>query len=126
MVLRVTIAVYLRPHFLTPVTKLLPLNGANSNGPPGAWVVSNDIVGPNGRSFGDGFPVNEIPAACRNGPLGLKGGPGCLASHGFHALVTYQPAGRFWAFQGIEAAVFVVLAAALVAIAYGRVLRRDA
>lgn len=50
----------------------------------------------------------------------------CLSSHGYHTLVTYQPASRFWAFQGIEASIYIVLAAALVALAYRMVLARDA
>ena len=33
-------------------------------------------------------------------------------SHGFHQLVTYQPDSRFWAFQGMEAGIFLVLALA--------------
>jgi hypothetical protein len=41
-------------------------------------------------------------------------------------LITYQPASRFWAFQGIEAAIFIVLAAGLVALACRMVLTRDA
>jgi hypothetical protein len=35
-------------------------------------------------------------------------------------------AGRFWALQGIEAGIFLVLAAALIAVAYRVVLTRDA
>jgi hypothetical protein len=61
-----------------------------------------------------------MPAVCR----GL--GPSCLASHGFRTLITYQPASRFWAFQGIEAGIFITLAAVLIAIAYRMVLTRDA
>jgi hypothetical protein len=41
-------------------------------------------------------------------------------------LNTYQPAGRFWAFQGIEAGIFLVLAAALIAVTFRLVLARDA
>jgi hypothetical protein len=50
----------------------------------------------------------------------------CLAAHGFHARILYQPASRFWIFQGIEAGIFIVLAAALIAVAYRLVLARDA
>jgi hypothetical protein len=50
----------------------------------------------------------------------------CLGSHGFHTLITYQPASRFWDFQGIEAGIFLVLAAALVTVAYWIVQSRDA
>ncbi len=49
-----------------------------------------------------------------------------MAAHGFHQLTTFQPAYRFWAFQGIEAAIFVVLAAALIGFTSRRVLSRDA
>jgi hypothetical protein len=45
---------------------------------------------------------------------------------GTNTLLTYQPADRFWAFQGIETGVFVVLAAGLVALAYRMVVTRDA
>jgi len=41
-------------------------------------------------------------------------------------LIPYQPASRFWAFQGIEAANFLVLAAALIGLAFWRVLAADA
>lgn len=34
-----------------------------------------------------------------------------------------QPESRFWLFQGIEAAIFLVLAALLVAVAYSIVMR---
>jgi len=89
-------------------------------------VISSSIVGPHGHSFGREFSLSDIPLACRNGFLGTKGGPNCLASHGFHQLVIFQPTNRFWPFQGIESAVFVVLAAALLAMVYRTVLRRDA
>ena len=42
---------------------------------------------------------------------------GCLNRLGVHTLTTYQPASRFGTFQGIEFAVYAVLAVALVAVA---------
>jgi hypothetical protein len=38
----------------------------------------------------------------------------------------FQPANRFWTFQAIESALFLALAALLVAFSYRRVIRRDA
>ena len=35
--------------------------------------------------------------------------PRCLAAHGYRVLETFQPANRFWAFQAIEAGIFVTL-----------------
>ncbi len=125
--LRAVIGVYLRPHYMTPVTKVFPLLGSDA-GPSGAWVLSQGLVGPAGKSLGPGIDFSEIPAACQAAPP--PGGKGmlsqCLASHGFRQTLTYQPAGRFWAFQGIEAAIFVVLAASLVGFAIWWVLGRDA
>jgi hypothetical protein len=125
--LRVAIAVYLRPHFVTPVTSLLPLSGRNSSTPPGAWIISNSIVGPRRDPFLKSVSLRDVPAACRKGFFSTKdSGLSCLSSHGFHLSVVYQPDSRFWIFQGIEAALFVVLAAGLVVFAYRSVLSRDA
>jgi hypothetical protein len=50
----------------------------------------------------------------------------CLAAHGYRGYVTYQPASRFWAFQGIETGIYVVLAAALLGVTFWVLKRRDA
>ncbi len=44
----------------------------------------------------------------------------------FHGFITYQPASRYWAFQGIETGLFVALAAILLTVAAVVLLRRDA
>jgi hypothetical protein len=49
-----------------------------------------------------------------------------LANHGFHRLVSNQSASGFWACQGTEAAIFIVLAVVLLGFAYHRALTRDA
>jgi hypothetical protein len=122
--LRVAIGVYLRPHYMAPITKAFPLLGDDA-GSSGAWMLSGGLIGPTGKSLGPGIDLSQYPAACQN-----PGGKGlleqCLASHGFRQTLTYQPASRFWAFQGFEAAIFVVLAAALVGFAIWWVLGRDA
>jgi hypothetical protein len=47
-------------------------------------------------------------------------------AHGYRGYVTYQPASRFWAFQGIETGIFVILAAILLAVTFWVLRRRDA
>jgi hypothetical protein len=111
--------VYLRPHFMTPVTRLVSF----VQGPPaGAWILAKATLGPNGQDLGSiSYPdTSQVPAPCR-----ASMSPSCLASRGFHYLVTYQPASRFWAFQGIEAGIFLVLAGAAVVLACRKVLTRD-
>ena len=41
----------------------------------------------------------------------------CTHAHGWLDATTYQPADRFWLFQGIETAVFLGAAAVLLALA---------
>ena len=120
--LRFLIAEYARPHYLTPASRLVPFGPAN--GPSGSWVISSVVTGPGGQRYGS-FTFQDIPAACRGQEL-RPSLPSCMTAHGFHVLITYQPAGRFWAFQGIEASIFLVLAAALIAVTFRLVLARDA
>ena len=127
--IRAAIGVYLRPHYVTAVTKVLSLFGAK-----GAPPRCLDLVPRAGESHGH-LPrcrhrlrlwsdPGRLPARSFPGGKGLLGQ--CLSSHGFHQLVTYQPDSRFWAFQGIEAGIFLVLTVGLVGFASWRVLARDA
>jgi ABC-type transport system involved in multi-copper enzyme maturation permease subunit len=49
--IRVAIGVYLRPHYMAPVTKVFPLLG-NDTGPSGSWVLSQGLVSPTGKPRG--------------------------------------------------------------------------
>ena len=114
---RAVIALYLRPHYLAAVGKVMAL-GAPKN-PAGAWVISAGLVGPGGKFYSGGIDIQDMPAACQVAfPGGKSGVLPCMVAHGFHQSITYQPASRFWAFQGIEAAIFLVLALALVGFAW--------
>jgi hypothetical protein len=124
--LRAIIGVYLRPHLMAPITKLFPPVGPTSS-PPGAWVLSTSYVNGRGQDLGSDLPFDQLPAQCRNMVLNGKGVNGqCLASHGFHQLVTYQPDSRFWAFQGMEAGIFLALAVAMLGFAWWWVISHDA
>src|SRR5258708_1675987 len=92
--------------------------------PHGSLVLSNATLGPDGKDYTAGLGIQQVPAACRGKAAGQLNS--CLASQGFHTQILYQPASSFWTFQGIEAGLFIVLAATLVAVAYGMVLARDA
>jgi len=109
--------------------KALPLAamgpGAPSAVPAGSWIVGPlSAIGPNGQNHGDAIQFSFMPATCRS--LSPGHWVPCMAAHGFHSQVIYQPATRFWAFQGIEAGTFVVLAAVLLAITFWVLKRRDA
>jgi hypothetical protein len=132
--LRIVIAELLRPHYMTAVTVIYRLN--QSYTPKGSvWQVAQGVVAPGGQLIGpqngavyDNVPANAIPASCQalTQSRELPGLASCLQRAGLRQFLTYQPASRFWAFQGIEFGIFVVLAAALIAVTAIVVSRRDA
>jgi hypothetical protein len=127
--LRVLIAQWLRPHYMTPVTVYYKLTVPFV--PTGSYLgVSQGFLGANGKhptAAPGSFNLNgvPIPAVCRP-----QASPGtvmrCLTAHGYRGYLAYQPASRFWAFQGIETGIFVVLAAILLAVTFWVLKRRDA
>lgn len=50
----------------------------------------------------------------------------CMQAHDWRGFASYQPASRYWPFQGIETGIYVLLAAALIAVTIAIVRRRDA
>ncbi|MGH3304029.1 MAG: hypothetical protein ACRDOK_20600 [Streptosporangiaceae bacterium] len=139
--LRLVIGQDLRSHYLTPLTKTFSFLQHPPTLPTGSyWLVSGGVVGPGGQvpashgivgptiSYaGVPVPTGSLPSACRTLVFQepFKFGS-CLAAHGYRVLITYQPAGRYWAFQGIETGIFVLLAATLIAVTAIVVRRRDA
>jgi hypothetical protein len=133
---RVVIAQVVRAHYMTAVTTTYSLLTGFT--PRGSILQLNQgVLGPKGLVISgnistnaiviDGVPATDAPAACQ--PLMARGNPGaasCLVAHGYRGFVTYQPGSRYWPFQGIETGIFVVLAAALIALTAVVVLRRDA
>jgi len=145
---RFVVYIWARSHFITPVTAYFPLNGGVT--PTGSyWQLAAGYVGADGRPISipqstngqvlntaiGGIPVTSLPAPCQ----ALAGGGNapftrasqhavlaCAQAHHVRAFVTYQPASRYWAFQGIETGIFVLLAAALLAVAFAVITRRDA
>jgi len=109
-----------RPHVLTPVTATAPVTvslataivGHNGQltmpvtGLPGAWVFSNQTITPSGRVF----TMPDVPA-CNSGTQ--QQCDAWLATQHLRRQISYQPASRFWAFQGYETAIYLALALVL-------------
>lgn len=141
---RLVVGEDLRSRFLAPVTRTFSFGpGALPRLAGSYWETGGGIIGPGGHipAAGpagpgpqlviDNIPVSpaSLPAACRN--LTFASGPpqklfSCLSARGYHGFISYQPAGRYWVFQGIETGIFVLLAALLLTVAAVVVLRRDA
>ena len=143
--LRLLISLSIRSHYMAAVTTYYGLTG-NFTPAPGSWVLGNGIISKSGQVISarfsevdvGGVPLSALPASCQKllqgAPL-VRGGPlsgakhallSCVQSAGFRQYLTYQPASRYWAFQGIETGIFVAFAACLVALTYFVIGRRDA
>jgi hypothetical protein len=136
---RLVIGQDFRSHYLTALTKTYSFRHPPTLPTGSYWLVSGGVVGPGGQipssriggvgvSFGGvPMPLANLPSTCRTlifqNPHGFGS---CLAAHGYRAFISYQPASRYWAFQGIETGIFVLLAAALIAVTVIAVIRRDA
>ncbi len=134
---RVAVTLWLRPHYLSAVTVVRSLP-AQTRLTGSFWLLSQGVRNPAGQLISVpsgtqgpeafGVQVSFLPKAC----AGLTKPAGGLTSscraalNGFRSFVTYQPGSRFWAFQGIETGVFVVVAAILLAVTTVVLIRRDA
>jgi hypothetical protein len=117
---RIFVQSWLRQRFVTPLSATW---GPGSDAPkllgPHArdWILSEVPSDKAGHPFSGSSAV--LQSCARNLGNGIKGlDPHCLARHGAgynHAV--WQPASRFWEFQGIESALFGGVALLLLAFA---------
>ena len=124
--LRIVIANYLRPHYMTPLTKLTSIAASDTGLIGSSLTLHSHIVTGAGANVSNNDLLSVLPAACRQ-YLGTGRAQmfSCLGAQGWQEKILYQPANRFWTFQAIESGIFLALAAALVVIAF-RFIRRDA
>jgi ABC-type transport system involved in multi-copper enzyme maturation permease subunit len=113
----------IRQHYVTPLTKVLPLGGQAAIASGSFWMIGSRIITPLGQAS-DGINLSTLPAACR-GLVNREPVTQCLGTHGWRIVSTYQPSSRFWAFQGIETAIYVGLALGLLALSFRVVARTD-
>jgi hypothetical protein len=131
-VIRFPVEFLLRPRYLPPARLWgVPFTGGLPL-PTNAWQLGQDPVAPDGHTVLTGAQFDQVQ---HTAALALHPNPAArsdylqqldqwLQAHGYTQVLTYQPAGRFWAFQGIEAAICLILALAAIAVAYRLVLRR--
>ena len=140
-VIQIAIPLWLRPHLFParqtafPVTSLestsltistdnssnsFVLGALNVPGQPGAWILSSTTVNAAGQATSTAPAICVTPSVLNSN----AGFAGCLASHGFQEEISYQPASRYWAFQGAEAAIYLALTLALAGYCFRRLNRR--
>jgi hypothetical protein len=113
----------LRPNYQSAVMATYPFNFTSDARPPGgSWVLAENTVTASGFAVsGDsnGISLNYVPMQHICPYLTPDSAPGsaamqqCITQNGIHVVATFQPYDRYWLFQGIESALFIVLAMAL-------------
>ena len=135
---RLAVIYWIRPHFLTPARRTLPLvwgpgagfaEGSAGGGfffippavkLPNAWVYSNAVLDRAGHPPSSQFLQSTCPALTGGPPPSTQQVNSCVAAIAakFNQVVTYQPANRYWTFQWYETAIFVFLAFALAGLCF--------
>jgi ABC-type transport system involved in multi-copper enzyme maturation permease subunit len=118
LAVRLPIAIWLRPHIQEPVLATFGFvsDGTSPTPSPFDWILEQGYL-----HMGQRFPgAISIPPECAptTPPVASSGdtiGP-CMQAHGWSQYILYQPVDRYPLFQGVEAALFLVLAAALLAL----------
>lgn len=108
-VTRIALENLVRPNFMEPLTRDLPLSSSAARRD---WTLSERLV------HGDGSPVALLPCNFKSSD--------CDAATDVFVRVVYHPADRFWTFQSIETAIYFGVTLALVGLATGWVTRRVA
>ena len=110
----------LRPHYLAPLHRI-----AVSTAPAAHvrdWVLDDKLVDSVGRRI---TTAREDLAVVHAQHAGIDAQQ-YLVTLGWRRVITYQPAGRFWTFQGIETSIFLLLALAAITAAVLLLRRRPA
>lgn len=102
---------FVRPHFLAPLHRAVLATDSGLG--PGDWVLSNTLVDGGGRQI---TAAREDLAVTHAQLAGIDPHT-YIVTLGWKRLITYQPEGRFWTFQLLEAGLFVCLAALVVLVA---------
>lgn len=114
LAVRLPIEFFLRPHYQPPLTLTAdPLVNTQAVSDQ-AWVIDSGFMDAHGGHVDFSHILNTCAPPGNN--IAKSDIFQCAHTHGWLQYVTFQPADRFWAFQGIETAIFLVLAAALLAL----------
>ena len=102
---------FVRPNFMAPLHRVVAATGTASS--VGDWVLSDTLVDGGGHQIAAG---REELAVIHAQQAGIDPHTYILTL-GWKRVISYQPAGRFWTFQLLEAGLFAGLAVALVLLA---------
>jgi hypothetical protein len=121
---QIAVPLWIRPHLMAPLRHMAPLQAGavdllnvSPNGQmtvsagvnlPGAWILSNQTISPDGHPF-----TGPATTACQSAAGSMQACAASITRLHLRQLVIYQPASRFWTFQWYETGLFLVVALAL-------------
>ncbi|MFG1747648.1 ABC transporter permease [Micromonospora chalcea] len=119
---RAAVALLARPHYQPARTQTFPIE---REGPPeisrGDWILTQGVRNPDGTMIAKDTRIQCPPGG--KGPDGRVCGAELGLQPGAYNWQLYQPADRFWLFQGIETGIFLALALLLLYLAVRRLRR---
>jgi hypothetical protein len=107
LALRLGLETWVRPTYEPPV-----VTSGSFQRP--AWVLGQTLHDRLGHPASFLDVLRACGVAHGTHSVGITGA--CIQQHGFVFVTTYQPGDRYWLFQGIESAIFLGLAAGLLAL----------
>jgi hypothetical protein len=120
---RLGIETYARPNYQMPIAQTWDALAQPPHIDVQAWQIEGGWIDLSGKQVA----ADHVLAACNaSGGNVTAVGPEpshnaflqCVHAHNWLSFVTYQPAARFWLFQGIEAAIFLALAGVCIALTF--------
>jgi hypothetical protein len=122
--LRIAVTVLARARYLPARTLTFPVQGpaVEPNELLGNWVIATGVRNADGRLVAPDTMV-MCPTNMPKAPDGSACGSRLGLGPGAYNWMLYQPAGRFWLFQGIETGIYVALTALLIVLAVRRIRR---
>ena len=134
LAVRLAVTYWVRVHYMPAVTTIYSVT-QNLTAKGAVWQLAQGVVLPGGQlttnliatpgTLQQNPGATTWPASCQPAQQ-ISSTLACLAHLGYRSFTTYQPGYRFWPFQFIETGIFVALAAALIAVTFFVVRRRDA
>jgi hypothetical protein len=124
LAVRVTVAGWIRPHFVTPVTRIEAFVPGSGDITDGTGNV-RDMILDQGFADANGRRITGLGAVIMEGKAREGGADPTvyLHDHGIQHWVVYQPMERYWTFQLIESVTFGGLAMLLLALVFWRIRR---
>jgi ABC-type transport system involved in multi-copper enzyme maturation permease subunit len=119
IVVRLTTAIVLRPHFASAKTLDTAFGPDDPLSGTGAWVLSRNTVTADGLVIGRDGSLNisglerycpPLENASPMNPPREGDVQQCLEQLGVHSVIRYHPGNRFWTFQLIESGIMLALA----------------